>query len=166
MKTVQLGRTGEQVSQLALGCMIMGTVTPEDEAVAILDRYAEAGGGFLDTADCYAWWERRGSRGGESEELIGRWLARTGRREDVFLATKGSAVPPVTWTRSGLAGLAGLGGGLQDVLRGRGEDPAGGDRRQPAPARHRPRRPVLRPRRRPGHASGGDAGGARRDRQG
>lgn len=93
MKTVQLGRTGEQVSQLALGCMIMGTATPEDEAVAILDRYAEAGGGFLDTADCYAWWERRGSRGGESEELIGRWLARTGRREDVFLATKGSAVP-------------------------------------------------------------------------
>ncbi|MEV4108786.1 aldo/keto reductase [Nonomuraea sp. NPDC049695] len=92
MRTVQLGRTGEQVSQLALGCMIMGTVTPEDEAVTILDRYLEAGGNFLDTADCYCWWESRGSYGGESEELLGRWLARTGRREQVFLATKGSAV--------------------------------------------------------------------------
>ncbi|MEU4511287.1 aldo/keto reductase [Nonomuraea wenchangensis] len=92
MRTVQLGRTGEQVSQLALGCMIMGTVTPEDEAVTMLDRYAETGGTFLDTADCYAWWERRGSHGGESEELIGRWLARSGRRDQMFLATKGSAV--------------------------------------------------------------------------
>ncbi|MFI7703882.1 aldo/keto reductase [Nonomuraea sp. NPDC049480] len=92
MKTVQLGRTGEQISQLALGCMIMGTVTPEAEAFTILDRYVEAGGNFLDTADCYCWWERQGSYGGESEELIGRWLARTGRREEVFLATKGSAV--------------------------------------------------------------------------
>ncbi|GAA2208602.1 aldo/keto reductase [Nonomuraea monospora] len=92
MRTVQLGRTGEQISQLALGCMIMGTVTPEDEAVTILNRYAEAGGNFLDTADCYCWWESQGSYGGESEELVGRWLARSGRREDVFLATKGSAV--------------------------------------------------------------------------
>ncbi|MEU6730187.1 aldo/keto reductase, partial [Nonomuraea wenchangensis] len=92
MNTVQLGRTGEQVSRLALGCMIMGTVTPEDEAVTMLDRYVEAGGTFLDTADCYCWWERRGSHGGESEELIGRWLARSGRRDQMFLATKGSAV--------------------------------------------------------------------------
>ncbi|WP_219471105.1 aldo/keto reductase [Nonomuraea rhizosphaerae] len=92
MNTVELGRTGEQISRLALGCMIMGTVTPEDEAVTILDRYAEAGGTFLDTADCYCWWERRGSHGGHSEELLGRWLARTGRRDEVFLATKGSGV--------------------------------------------------------------------------
>lgn len=92
MRTVQLGRTGEQISQLALGCMIMGTVTPEDESFTILDRFADAGGTFLDTADCYAWWERRGSLGGQSEELIGRWLARTGRRDEMFLATKGSAV--------------------------------------------------------------------------
>ncbi|MFG1699537.1 aldo/keto reductase [Nonomuraea sp. NPDC049309] len=92
MKTVQLGRTGEQVSQLALGCMIMGTVTPEDEAVTMLDRYVDAGGNFLDTADCYCWWERPGSYGGESEELLGRWLKRSGKRDKVFLATKGSAV--------------------------------------------------------------------------
>jgi aryl-alcohol dehydrogenase-like predicted oxidoreductase len=92
MKTVELGRTDIGVSQLALGCMIMGTATPESEAVAMLDRYVEAGGTFLDTADCYAWWLAEGTFGGQSEELLGRWLARRGRRDDIFLATKGSAV--------------------------------------------------------------------------
>ncbi|MEV4805646.1 aldo/keto reductase [Nonomuraea sp. NPDC049421] len=104
MKTLELGRTGEQVSRLALGCMIMGTVTPEDESVTMLDRYVAAGGTFLDTADCYCWWENRGSLGGESEELIGRWLRRSGRRDDVFLATKGSAVVrdlDAVWTGEG-----------------------------------------------------------------
>jgi len=94
MKTVELGQTGLEVSQLALGCMIMGTTTPEPEAVAILDRYVEAGGTFLDTADCYAWWFEQGTLGGHSEELLGRWLARRGRRDDIFLATKGSGMVP------------------------------------------------------------------------
>jgi aryl-alcohol dehydrogenase-like predicted oxidoreductase len=91
MKTVELGRTGEQVSQLALGCMIMGTTTDEPTAVEMLDRYVDAGGNFLDTANCYCWWNDRGSLGGHSESLLGRWLARTGRRDEVFLATKGTA---------------------------------------------------------------------------
>ena len=96
MKSIELGRTGQQVSRLALGCMIMGTVTDEDTSVAVLDGYAEAGGTFLDTADCYCWWEAPGTAGGQSEELLGRWLARTGRRDDMFLATKGTAlVEPV-----------------------------------------------------------------------
>lgn len=92
MRTVELGRTGEQVSQLALGCMLMGTLTDEETSYAMLDRYLAAGGTFLDTADCYAWWTGPDRRGGESESLLGRWLARRGRRDDVFLATKGSAV--------------------------------------------------------------------------
>ncbi|GAB4051877.1 aldo/keto reductase [Catellatospora paridis] len=90
MKTVELGRTGEQVSQLALGAMIMGTSTDEPTSVEMLDRYLDAGGNFVDTANCYCWWSREGSLGGESEELLGRWL--TGRRDRVFLATKGSAM--------------------------------------------------------------------------
>jgi len=94
MKTVDLGTTGAGVSQLALGCMIMGTTTPEAEAVAMLDRYVAAGGTFLDTADCYAWWSAPGTLGGQSEELIGRWLRSRGRRDDIFLATKGSGVVP------------------------------------------------------------------------
>lgn len=92
MKTVELGRTGEHVSQLALGCMLMGTRTDEATSLQMLDRYADAGGTFLDTADCYCWWERPGDRGGHSEQLLSRWFARSGRRDDVFLATKGSGM--------------------------------------------------------------------------
>jgi len=92
MKTLELGRTGEQVSQLALGCMLMGTDTDEASSVEMLNRYVEAGGNFLDTANCYAWWARKGSHGGESEGLLGRWFASHGRRDEVFLATKGTAV--------------------------------------------------------------------------
>jgi aryl-alcohol dehydrogenase-like predicted oxidoreductase len=134
--TVELGRTGERVSQLALGCMIMGTRTDEDESVAILDRYVGAGGNFLDTANCYCWWEHKGSFGGESEELLGRWLARTGRRDQVFLATKGGgqltslsgvwdgdqADWGVARTRFEGAGAATLRRALDDSLRRLGVD--------------------------------------------
>jgi aryl-alcohol dehydrogenase-like predicted oxidoreductase len=92
MKTIELGRTGEQVSQLSLGCMIMGTTTDEPTAFEMLDRYVDAGGNFLDTANCYCWWNDRGSLGGHSESLLGRWFARTGNRDRVFLATKGTAL--------------------------------------------------------------------------
>jgi aryl-alcohol dehydrogenase-like predicted oxidoreductase len=92
MKTVELARTGQTVSQLSLGCMIMGTATDEPTSFQILDEYVDAGGTFLDTANCYAWWHRPGSLGGESEELLGRWFERGGRRDDVFLATKGSGM--------------------------------------------------------------------------
>ncbi|MFG2986272.1 aldo/keto reductase [Streptomyces sp. NPDC048258] len=92
MRSVELGRTGESVSQVGLGCMLMGTTTDEAVSVAMLDRFTEAGGTFLDTANCYCWWDRPGSHGGESEELLGRWMARGGRRDQVFLATKGAAL--------------------------------------------------------------------------
>ncbi|WP_189081514.1 aldo/keto reductase [Mangrovihabitans endophyticus] len=92
MQTVELGRTGEHVSHLALGAMQMGNRTAEPDAVRMLDRYLDAGGSFLDTADCYEWWAFPGSRGGQSEELLGRWM-RGGRRDRVFLATKGAAMP-------------------------------------------------------------------------
>ncbi len=102
MITVPLGRTGERVSQLALGCLLMGTTTDEQTSFEMLDRYHAAGGTFLDTADCYAWWPGPPTTGGESESLLGRWLARTGRRDGMFLATKGSA-----WVADTAAVLAG-----------------------------------------------------------
>lgn len=106
MQTVELGRTGQQISHLALGAMQMGNATSEPDSIRILDRYLDAGGSFIDTADCYEWWARRDSRGGESEELLGRWM-RSGRRRDrVFLATKGSALPahsPDLWAADGTA---------------------------------------------------------------
>src|SRR6185369_6642429 len=92
MKTVALGSTGAEVARLALGCMLMGTSTDEATSMEMLDRYVDAGGNFLDTANCYAWWPRAGDRGGESEAVLGRWLARGGRRDRVFLATKGGGM--------------------------------------------------------------------------
>jgi aryl-alcohol dehydrogenase-like predicted oxidoreductase len=93
MRTVELGRTGEQVSALALGAMGMGTSTPEDESLRMLDRYVDTGGSFVDTADCYGWFMKPGARGGESEELLGRWMASRGNRDRLFISTKGSGMP-------------------------------------------------------------------------
>lgn len=91
MKKVELGRTGQWVSQVSLGCMTMGTSTDEATSARILDAYLDAGGDFLDTANCYAWWAGPSCTGGESEALLGRLLK--GRRDRVFLATKVSAQP-------------------------------------------------------------------------
>lgn len=89
MKTTTLG--GTEVSALALGCMQLGTLVPDDASYALLDRYAEHGGAFLDTADCYSWWWAQGTDGGQSEDVVGRWMAARGNRDDVFVATKGTA---------------------------------------------------------------------------
>jgi aryl-alcohol dehydrogenase-like predicted oxidoreductase len=104
METMELGQTGQRVSTLALGAMQMGNATDEPESRRILDRYLDAGGSFLDTADCYEWWAKPGSRGGESEALLGRWMRDGGHRDRVFLATKGSALPhhsPDLWAADG-----------------------------------------------------------------
>jgi aryl-alcohol dehydrogenase-like predicted oxidoreductase len=90
VQTTELGRTGEQVSQLALGAMLMGSATDEPTSFTMLDRYLDAGGSFVDTADCYAWWHAPGFTGGESESVLGRWFASRGNRDRVFLSTKGS----------------------------------------------------------------------------
>ncbi len=76
-----LGRTGVRVSPLCLGCMNFGDDADEAASFAIIDQAMDAGINFLDTADVY-------SRGG-SETVVGRALARDGKRDQVFLATKG-----------------------------------------------------------------------------
>ncbi|MEU5851734.1 aldo/keto reductase [Saccharopolyspora shandongensis] len=75
-----LGRTGVQVSSLALGAMNFGKIgrTTQEEATAIVDAALEGGINLIDTADVYG--------GGESEELVGKAIA--GRRDDIVLATK------------------------------------------------------------------------------
>jgi len=75
-----LGRTGVQVSTLALGAMNFGTIgrTTQDDAIAIVDAALEGGVNVIDTADRYS--------DGESEEIVGKAIA--GRREDIVLATK------------------------------------------------------------------------------
>jgi aryl-alcohol dehydrogenase-like predicted oxidoreductase len=76
MKTAQLGPL--TVSRLCLGAMLMGGRTPPDESHRILDRFLEAGGTFIDTADVYG--------DGESERVLAPWLAR--HRDEVVVATK------------------------------------------------------------------------------
>jgi aryl-alcohol dehydrogenase-like predicted oxidoreductase len=82
-----LGRTGLKVSELCLGTMQFGWTTDEQNAFAVMDAFAEAGGNFIDTADVYSRWFE-GNPGGVSEEIIGRWMAARGNREQVVLATK------------------------------------------------------------------------------
>ena len=55
--------------------MYFGTRTDEATSFALLDRYVEAGGRVLDTANCYSFWSSPTGHGGQSEELLGRWLA-------------------------------------------------------------------------------------------
>ena len=76
-----------EVSVLSLGAMLFGTATDEPTSFAILDRYVEAGGSFIDTADNYAFWIN-GTQGGESEELLGRWGRSRGVGDEIVIATK------------------------------------------------------------------------------
>ncbi|WP_114853934.1 aldo/keto reductase [Brachybacterium sp. YJGR34] len=84
MQYAQLGRTGATVSRLVLGTMNFGPHTSEEDSFAIMDRALDEGVTFFDTADVYGGAEHRG----RTEEIVGRWLARTGRRDEVVLATK------------------------------------------------------------------------------
>ncbi len=89
---VQLGRSGLLVYRVGMGTMQFGWSVDEAGSHAVLDAYAEAGGNFIDTADCYTAWSARmgGPRnaGGVSEEIIGRWLKARGNRDQMVVATK------------------------------------------------------------------------------
>jgi aryl-alcohol dehydrogenase-like predicted oxidoreductase len=79
MKYRQMGKTGLRVSELCLGAMTFGRETTEGDSFKILDRFVEAGGNFIDTADVYS--------AGTSEEILGRWL-KGKNRADFVIATK------------------------------------------------------------------------------
>lgn len=82
-----LGNSGLRISRLVLGGNVFGWNLTGTEAFRVLDRFAEGGGIMIDTADVYSKWAP-GNEGGESESLIGEWLRRRGRRDDVLIATK------------------------------------------------------------------------------
>lgn len=79
--------TRRTVSVLGLGAIKFGSAVDEQTAFAILDRYVEAGGSFIDTANNYAFW-LTGTRGGESERVLGRWRRSRGIGHEVAIATK------------------------------------------------------------------------------
>jgi len=81
-------------SPLVLGAMMFGTRIDESTSFALLDRFVERGGVWIDTADCYSFWASDTGFGGDSERVLGRWLAeRPGVRERVRIATKLGAEP-------------------------------------------------------------------------
>nr|WP_255672607.1 aldo/keto reductase [Glycomyces amatae] len=87
-----MGPDGVGVSRLCLGAMALGAVQDEATSFAILDRFVELGGNFIDTANCYMFWVEGGT-GDESELLLGRWLAARGNRDDLVIATKAGRRP-------------------------------------------------------------------------
>ena len=79
MDYIYLGRTGLKVSELCLGAMTFGREASEEDSHQILDRFADAGGNFIDTANVYST--------GKSESILGEWL-KTRKRDDFVIATK------------------------------------------------------------------------------
>jgi aryl-alcohol dehydrogenase-like predicted oxidoreductase len=82
-----LGGTGLQVFPLCLGGNVFGWTADPESSFEVLDAYVAAGGNFIDTANGYSRWVP-GHDGGESERVIGDWLASRSRRDDVIVATK------------------------------------------------------------------------------
>ncbi|MDX6600610.1 MAG: hypothetical protein QOE87_4497 [Gaiellales bacterium] len=105
--------TDLSVFPLCLGGNIFGWTIDEAQSFAVLDAYAAAGGNFLDTADSYSAWVP-GNGGGESETIIGNWMAARGNRDDIVVATKVGKSPgveglgPATIRRAAEASLARL----------------------------------------------------------
>src|SRR5215831_17749508 len=87
MERRKLGTTGFDVAPLALGGNVFGWTADEAMSFRLLDQFVDAGFNLIDTADSYSRWAK-GHEGGESETVIGRWIARRGRHDDVVIATK------------------------------------------------------------------------------
>src|ERR1700693_6617949 len=83
----KISSTDLDVYPIALGGNVFGWTANEKDSFAVLDGYAAAGGNFIDTADVYSAWAP-GNSGGESETIIGRWMASRGRRDQTIVATK------------------------------------------------------------------------------
>lgn len=87
MEKRKLGKSGIEVSPLALGTNVFGWTVGEPTGFKLLDAFVDAGFNLIDTADVYPKWAS-GCQGGESELLIGKWLKSVGRRDKVVIATK------------------------------------------------------------------------------
>ncbi|KZM70018.1 aldo/keto reductase [Nocardia terpenica] len=87
-----LGTSEIQVSPLAFGGNVFGWTADESTSFALLDALVEMGINFIDTADVYSAWVP-GNSGGESETVLGKWLAKSGKRDRVVIATKVGQLP-------------------------------------------------------------------------
>lgn len=87
MQTRPLGRSGLKTAPLVFGGNVFGWTADGERSFALLDAFVDAGFNAIDTADAYSRWVP-GNHGGESETIIGEWLKRRGRRDDVLVLTK------------------------------------------------------------------------------
>jgi aryl-alcohol dehydrogenase-like predicted oxidoreductase len=94
---ITIPETDLVVHELCLGTNVFGWSADERQSHAVLDAYRSHGGNFVDTADMYSAW-KEGNVGGESETIIGNWMAKNGNRNDMVVATKVAKLP----TRPGL----------------------------------------------------------------
>ena len=103
--------TDLEIYPLSLGGNVFGWSANREESFAVLDRFFELGGNFIDTADMYSMW-KEGNVGGESESIIGEWMRSRGIRSQVVIATKVAKLA----TRPGLA-PANIRAAIEDSLR-------------------------------------------------
>ncbi|HWE83690.1 MAG TPA: aldo/keto reductase [Terracidiphilus sp.] len=87
MELRNLGSSDLRVPPICLGGNVFGWTLSEADSFHQFDRAVGAGLNFIDTADVYSRWAQ-GHKGGESETILGKWFANSGRRKDVILATK------------------------------------------------------------------------------
>jgi aryl-alcohol dehydrogenase-like predicted oxidoreductase len=120
--------TDIDVSPLCLGGNVFGWTADRDESFAVLDGFLAGGGNFIDTADVYMA-GMPGNSGGESETIIGEWIAARGNRDDVVIATKVGKLPGLDNLRAETiraaadASLQRLGVDQIDLYYSHGDDP-------------------------------------------
>lgn len=86
MEKRKIKNTDLLVSPINFGGNVFGWTLDEKESFNILDQYVGADFNFIDTADTYSWWVN--GKGGQSEEIIGKWMKQRGNRNDLVIATK------------------------------------------------------------------------------
>ncbi len=95
---ITIPRTELSIYPLSLGGNVFGWTATKEESFKVLDRFVDLGGNFIDTADVYSAW-KEGNSGGESESIIGEWMANRGNRSKMVIATKVAKLP----TKPGLS---------------------------------------------------------------
>lgn len=87
MKKTTINNTNLEITPINLGGNVFGWTLDEKESFALLDAFVAKGGNFIDTADMYSYWVD-GKEGGQSETILGKWMASRKNRKDIIIATK------------------------------------------------------------------------------